>query len=33
MTPPSTRSRPKPATAEVGPLLDLDRYVPASTLR
>ena len=29
MTPPSTRSRPKPATAEVGPLLDLDRYVPA----
>lgn len=27
--PPSTRSRQKPATAETGPTLDLDRYVPA----
>src|SRR5882672_6255207 len=27
--PPSTRSRQKPATAEDGPTLDLDRYVPA----
>ena len=27
--PPSTRSRQKPAPAEVGPTLDLDRYVPA----
>ncbi|MFK4512150.1 MarR family transcriptional regulator [Bradyrhizobium daqingense] len=26
---PSTRSRPKPAPADVGPTLDLDRYVPA----
>jgi DNA-binding MarR family transcriptional regulator len=29
MTPPSTKARHKPATAEVGPTLDLDRYVPA----
>lgn len=29
MTPPSSRSRPKPATAETVPVLDLDRYVPA----
>src|ERR1700759_1531267 len=27
--PPSTRSRQKPAPAEVGSTLDLDRYVPA----
>ena len=27
--PPSTRSRQKPAPAEFGPTLDLDRYVPA----
>lgn len=27
--PPSTRSRQKPAPAETGPTLDLDRYVPA----
>ena len=27
--PPSTRSRQKPAPADVGPTLDLDRYVPA----
>src|ERR1700742_630863 len=27
--PPSTRSRQKPAPAESGPTLDLDRYVPA----
>ena len=26
---PSTRSRPKPAPTDVGPTLDLDRYVPA----
>lgn len=29
MTPPSTKARHKQATAEMGPLLDLDRYVPA----
>src|SRR5436190_8265028 len=29
MPPPSTRSRQKLAPAEVGPTLDLDRYVPA----
>src|ERR1700755_1528606 len=29
MPPPSTRSRQKPATAEVGPTRDLERYVPA----
>src|SRR5216683_4911261 len=27
--PPSTRSRQKPTTAEAGPTLDLNRYVPA----
>jgi DNA-binding MarR family transcriptional regulator len=27
--PPSTRSRQKPAPTDVGPTLDLDRYVPA----
>src|ERR1700759_3466366 len=27
--PPSTRPRQKPAPADVGPTLDLDRYVPA----
>src|SRR6516225_12095007 len=27
--PPSTRSRQKPAPADVGPTLDLNRYVPA----
>src|SRR3954452_15945918 len=29
MPPPSTRARQKPAPAETGPTLDLDRYVPA----
>ncbi|MCP3369969.1 MarR family winged helix-turn-helix transcriptional regulator [Bradyrhizobium cajani] len=29
MPPPSTRSRQKPAPIDVGPTLDLDRYVPA----
>ena len=29
MPPPSTRSRQKPALAQDGPTLDLDRYVPA----
>jgi DNA-binding MarR family transcriptional regulator len=29
MTPPSTKARQKPATAEEGPTLDLNRYVPA----
>ncbi|OAF15197.1 MULTISPECIES: MarR family winged helix-turn-helix transcriptional regulator [Bradyrhizobium] len=29
MPPPSTRPRQKPAATEVGPTLDLDRYVPA----
>ncbi|MBR0856202.1 MarR family winged helix-turn-helix transcriptional regulator [Bradyrhizobium liaoningense] len=29
MPPPSTRSRQKPAPVDVGPTLDLDRYVPA----
>jgi len=29
MTPPPTRSRRSPATAQDGPTLDLDRYVPA----
>jgi DNA-binding MarR family transcriptional regulator len=29
MPTPSTRSRPRPASAEAGPTLDLDRYVPA----
>jgi DNA-binding MarR family transcriptional regulator len=29
MPPPSTRARQKPAPAEKGPTLDLDRYVPA----
>ena len=29
MTPPSTKSRHKPAAAQGGPTLDLERYVPA----
>jgi len=29
MTPSSTKARQKPATAEAGPTLDLNRYVPA----
>lgn len=29
MAPPSTRSRQKPAAAQEGPTLDLERYVPA----
>ncbi|MBR0714142.1 MarR family winged helix-turn-helix transcriptional regulator [Bradyrhizobium liaoningense] len=29
MTPPSTKARHKQATAEAGPTLDLERYVPA----